>query len=172
MCVWVLVHVSYLQTCLPACLGRGNHYAYYAYRHHEGKNPQHLFLCFLLWNCCWDPSRDSDTDWKPPLSSLKFLSLYWVHSWQDYKRDSSVLINTDCTDASENCLIIIASFSFVFPAKLNGLFNKLFNLNYKSALLKWISQNKSLKCNLTLFSCVINHWQLIEFTFNSSVHQL
>lgn len=46
--VWVLVHVSYLQTCLPVCLGRGNHYAYYGYRHHEGKNPQHLLLCLLL----------------------------------------------------------------------------------------------------------------------------
>lgn len=49
VCVWFLVHVSYLQTCLTACLGRGNHYAYYAYRHHEGKNPQHLLLCLLLF---------------------------------------------------------------------------------------------------------------------------
>lgn len=48
MCVWVLVHVSYLPTRLPVCLGRGNHYAYYAYRHHEGKNLQHLLLCLLL----------------------------------------------------------------------------------------------------------------------------
>lgn len=33
-----LVHVSFnLCTCAPVNQGRGNHYAYYAYRHHEGK---------------------------------------------------------------------------------------------------------------------------------------
>lgn len=53
LCVCVLVHVSssssflctrlptYLPTCLSAWLGRGNHYAYYAYRHHEGNNNNH-----------------------------------------------------------------------------------------------------------------------------------
>lgn len=50
MCVFgsLCMYVSYLQTCLPVCLGRGNHYAYYSYRHHEGKNLQHLLLCLLL----------------------------------------------------------------------------------------------------------------------------
>ena len=42
VCLWGFVHVSfYLRTRLPVCLGRGNHYAYYAYRHHEGKNIHH-----------------------------------------------------------------------------------------------------------------------------------
>lgn len=41
-----------LPPCLPACLGRGNHYAYYAYRHHEGKTLPHLCVCWwgqLIW---------------------------------------------------------------------------------------------------------------------------
>lgn len=133
--VWVLVHVSYLQTCLPVCLGRGNHYAYYAYRHHEGKNPQHLPLCLLpmLMELLLGPQQILRYWLEIPSFLPQFFIFVLGVLWHDYKRDS-FLLNTDCkSGASESHITIIASFSFVFPAKLNGLFNKLFH--FKSALL-------------------------------------